>query len=77
MSHFKADLGGNSLSECFIGCSLDGGTISQGVGKGDAELDDVTSTAGKKRHYLQGCFNSRITYCDVGNESSMTSSGKN
>jgi hypothetical protein len=56
---------------------LDSGTVGQGVGEGDAKLDDVTSVAGKKRHCFQGCFNIGIAHCDVGNESGMICSGKN
>jgi len=38
------------LPERFITCSLDSSTVSQGVGKGDAELNDIASSAGEKRH---------------------------
>ena len=72
LGHLKANLGGNSILSSLEARLLYGDTVSQRVGKGYPELHYIAATAGKKWDYLEGGFNTGITYRNIGYQGSVS-----
>ena len=56
------------MLKCLIACLLDSGTISQRVGEGDAQLNNITAVIGQDGGYFIGRFYIGIAYGEIGNQ---------